>query len=220
MDKNQGYAILKAVMLENGRGFALGEHPTAPSPYVTWACYDDEHGIRQYEWGNYGDDLAAMENDLSGRVREYQRLYGVEVDHIEAPGLYKYYSTQRLVDIGTFPKPPHNAPDEIVNYDQRVPVEGGAFLAWGHLTYTKPLTEKAAADYELRPAPAIPTCSGGLMNWPGLKIRPVIRSGNRRLPSSSKRPGGWPRKTGEPPPPKRTRRIAAADRRKLWKTTL
>ena len=28
MDKNQGYAILKAVMLENGRGFALGEHPT------------------------------------------------------------------------------------------------------------------------------------------------------------------------------------------------
>ena len=29
MDKNQGYAILKAVMLENGRGFALGEHPTA-----------------------------------------------------------------------------------------------------------------------------------------------------------------------------------------------
>ncbi|HDF2393134.1 TPA: hypothetical protein PC353_004019, partial [Clostridioides difficile] len=72
------------------------------------------------------------------------------------PGLYKYYSTQRPVDIGTFPKPPHNAPDEIVNYDQRIPVEGGAFLAWGHLTYTKPLTEKAAADYELRPAPGNP----------------------------------------------------------------
>ena len=59
------------------------------------------------------------------------------------------------MDIGTFPKPPHNAPDEIVNYDQRVPVEGGAFLAWGHLTYTKPLTEKQAADYELQPAPVI-----------------------------------------------------------------
>ena len=59
------------------------------------------------------------------------------------------------MDIGTFPKPPHNAPDEIVNYDQRVPVEGSAFLAWGHLTYTKPLTEKQASDYELRPAPNI-----------------------------------------------------------------
>lgn len=49
MDRNQGYTILKAVMLENGRGFALGEHPRAPSPFVTWACYDDEHGARQYE---------------------------------------------------------------------------------------------------------------------------------------------------------------------------
>ena len=34
MDKNQGYEIIKAIMLENGRGFALGYHPTAPSPYV------------------------------------------------------------------------------------------------------------------------------------------------------------------------------------------
>ncbi len=67
MDKNQGYAILKAVMLENGRGFALGEHPTAPSRYVTWACYDDKDGQRQYEWGHYGNDRAAMEQDFADR---------------------------------------------------------------------------------------------------------------------------------------------------------
>ena len=156
MDKNQGYSILKAVMLENGRGFALGHHPTAPSPYVTWACYDDKDGQRQYEWGHYGNNLAAMEKDFSARVQDYQRLYHVEIVQTEAPGLYKYYSTQRPVDIGTFPKPSHNAPDEIVNYDQRIPVEGGAFLAWGHLTYTRPLTEKQAVDYELRPAPGNP----------------------------------------------------------------
>ena len=142
-------------MLENGRGFALGHHPTAPSPYVTWACYDDKNGQRQYEWGHYGNDLAAMEQDFSDRVKDYQRLYNVGIRQTEAPGLYKYYSTQRPVDIGTFPKPPHNAPDEIVNYDRRIPVEGGAFLAWGHLTYTRPLTEKEASDYELRPAPVI-----------------------------------------------------------------
>ena len=52
MDKNQGYEIIKAVMLENGRGFALGHNPAAPSPYVTWACYDDKDGQRQYEWGH------------------------------------------------------------------------------------------------------------------------------------------------------------------------
>ena len=140
MDKNQGYEIIKAVMLENGRGFALGHHPTAPSPYVTWACYDDKDGQRQYEWGHYGSDRAALEQDFAARVQEYQRLYNVDVRQVEAPGLYKYYSTQRPVDIGTFPKPSRNAPDEIVNYDQRVPVENGAFLAWGHLTYTRPLT--------------------------------------------------------------------------------
>ena len=136
MDKNQGYAILKAVMLENGRGFALGEHPRAPSPFVTWACYDDEHGARQYEWGHYG-----------------------------------------------------SAPDEIVNYDKRVPVEGGAFLAWGHLTYTKPLTEKQAADYELRPAPEV---SGLLREG---RPRPIAEqmkeaarlAGERQAPSAPKR---------------------------------
>ena len=87
---------------------------------------------------------------------KYQRLYNVGVKQTEAPGLYKYYSTQRPVDIGTFPKPPRNAPDEIVNYDQRVPVENGSFLAWGHLTYTRPLTKRQASDYELRPAPDNP----------------------------------------------------------------
>ena len=156
MDKNQGYEIIKAVMLENGRGFVLGHHPTAPSPYVTWACYDDKDGQRQYEWGHYGSDRAALEQDFAVRVQEYQRLYNVGVKQTEAPGLYKYYSTQRPVDIGTFPKPPRNAPDEIVNYDQRVPVENGSFLAWGHLTYTRPLTKRQASDYELRPAPDNP----------------------------------------------------------------
>ena len=102
MDKNQGYAILKAVMLENGRGFALGEHPTAPSRYVTWACYDDKDGQRQYEWGHYGNDRTAMEQDFADRVQDYQRIYNVGIRQTEAPGLYKYYSTQRPVDIGTF----------------------------------------------------------------------------------------------------------------------
>ena len=156
MDKNQGYEIIKAVMLENGRGFALGHNPAAPSPYVTWACYDDKDGQRRYEWGHYGSDRAALEQDFAARVQEYQRLYNVGVKQSEAPGLYKYYSTQRPVDIGTFPKPPRNAPDEIVNYDQRVPVENGSFLAWGHLTYTRPLTKRQASDYELRPAPDNP----------------------------------------------------------------
>ena len=45
---------------------------------------------------------------------------------------------------------------DLFNYDQRIPVENGSFLAWGYLTYTRPLTEKQASDYELRPAPDNP----------------------------------------------------------------
>ena len=67
-------------------------------------------------------------------------------------GPFRYYSTQRPVDIGTFPKPPDNRVMEIVNFDKRIPVENEPFHAWGYVEYQKPLTEKQADDYELRPA--------------------------------------------------------------------
>ena len=146
--------IRRTILFDNQCGFALGENSRAPNPYVTWR-FNEQDGHRDYFWGHYMNEPDMAERDLHNRAEDYQRLFKVKVVQVEAPGLYKYYSTQRPVDIGTFPKPSHNAPDEIVNYDQRVPVEGGAFLAWGHLTYTKPLTEKQAADYELQPAPVI-----------------------------------------------------------------
>ena len=65
---------------------------------------------------------------------------------------YCYYSTQRPVDIGTFPKPPGNEPTEIHNFDKRISIEHETFSAWGVLTYAKPLTEKEINDYELRPS--------------------------------------------------------------------
>lgn len=78
----------------------------------------------------------------------------VPVSGLQENGRYRYYSTQRPVDIGTFPKPADNKPVEIHNYDSRIPVEDGSMLAWGYLEYAKPLTEKEARDYELKPAPA------------------------------------------------------------------
>lgn len=72
----------------------------------------------------------------------------------QAQGCYKYYATQRPIDIGTFPKPADNPPTAMLNYDcdQRVPVEGGAFFAWGELIYGRPLTDGQRYDYELRPS--------------------------------------------------------------------
>lgn len=65
---------------------------------------------------------------------------------------YKYYSTLRPVDIGTFPETRENPLLRLNNYDERIPVEGGAFRAWGELFYAQPLTERQISDYELRPA--------------------------------------------------------------------
>lgn len=166
MGKNQGYEIQQAVLFDNGRGMALGEHRR--EGFVTWQ-FTEEAGKRDYYWGHYHSDKATAGKEFTERGADYMRRFAVKVVQIEAPGLYKYYSTQRPVDIGTFPKPPRNAPDEIVNYEGRVPVEGGAFLAWGHLTYTKPLTEQEAANYELRPAPEV----AGL--WRAESPRPIAK---------------------------------------------
>ena len=78
------------------------------------------------------------------------------VPGLQENGTYRYYSTQRPVDLGTFPKPPDNPVVEVHNYDadSRIPVENGMIQAWGYVEYKKPLTEKEAGDYELRPAPA------------------------------------------------------------------
>lgn len=67
---------------------------------------------------------------------------------------YKYYSTQRPVDIGTFPREPK--PDRIENFDSRITVENGTFKAWGYLVYKQPLTEAQMKEYELRAAPNNP----------------------------------------------------------------
>lgn len=78
------------------------------------------------------------------------------VPGLQENGVYRYYSTQRPVGPGTFPKLPDNPVAEVHNYDadSRIPVENGMIQAWGYVEYHKPLTAQQAGDYELRPAPA------------------------------------------------------------------
>lgn len=139
METVQGYVILKAATFETGHGFALGHNPGAPSPFVTWQFTEGENGHRDYYWGRYGTSQAWAQRDFDRRVDDYQQLYHAAVKHTELgpEGVYRYYSTQRPVDIGTYPA-------------------DGRLMAWGELTYAKPLTEKQMEDYELKPAPGNP----------------------------------------------------------------
>lgn len=76
LEKNADYTILHSVLFDNGRGFALGENPAAPSPFVTWQ-FTEEQGKRDYYWGHYHGDGAAAEKEFAARVADYQQRYGV-----------------------------------------------------------------------------------------------------------------------------------------------
>ena len=108
MEIVQGYAILKTTTFDSGHGFALGHNPGAPDPFVTWQFTEGEKGQRDYYWGRYGNSLEWAQRDFDRRVDDYQHLYHAAVKNTELgpDGVYRYYSTQRPVDIGTYPKPP------------------------------------------------------------------------------------------------------------------
>ena len=151
---------MKSATFDNGRGFALGYDEAAPSPFVTWQFTETENGQRDYYWGHYHSDGQTAEKDFAKRIDDYKELFQVQerTGGRKPAEYYRYYSTQRPVDIGTYPKSPDNPPLSIVNYDddRRRPVADGRLMAWGELTYAKPLTEKQMEDYELKPAPANP----------------------------------------------------------------
>ena len=71
---NADYKITARVRVGNAE-FALGEHPKAPAPFVTWQrnCKNDGDRPPNFFWGHYGADRAAMIEDFCERVgSEYQ----------------------------------------------------------------------------------------------------------------------------------------------------
>ena len=152
LEENQGYVIRRTILFDNKCGFVLGEDPKAPNPYVTWQ-FNEQDGHRDYFWGHYHNEPDMAERDLHNRAEDYQRRYHVfEVEQAPDKETYKYYSTQRPIDMGTYPKSYFNRPVHMDIYFNRQQVQGEAFQAWGAITYAQPLTEQEMRDYELRPS--------------------------------------------------------------------
>ena len=63
---------------------------------------------------------------------------------------YKYYSTQRPIVPGGYPK--NEFVQEITNFDEKQLIPAIGKRAWGFIEYSYPLTAKQIADYELTPA--------------------------------------------------------------------
>ena len=156
METVQGYVILKAATFETGHGFALGHNPGAPSPFVTWQFTEGENGHRDYYWGRYGTSQAWAQRDFDRRVDDYQQFYHAAVKHTELgpEGVYRYYSTQRPVDIGTYPKLPDNQPLFIVNYDddRRRPVADGIIWAGGYFSGLYQIDKRTSKTTYFTPA--------------------------------------------------------------------
>lgn len=65
----------------------------------------------------------------------------------------KYYSTQRPVVPGSYPKPAANKVTEIYNYEDKTYCEEIGRDAWGYIEYEQPLHTEDVMEYELTPAP-------------------------------------------------------------------
>ena len=131
----------------------------ALSRVVTFAAWQKElanaetvDAVRDVRYGLYETENLNLSKEQISALHEAIDRKEAAIAAVSGP--FRYYSTQRPVDIGTFPKPPDNKVVEIVNFDKRIPVENEPFRAWGYVEYQKPLTEKQADDYELRPASA------------------------------------------------------------------
>lgn len=167
MEIVEGYAILKSILFETNHGFAFGYNPKMQETYALWQFTDTGKG-RDYYNGIRCNSRYYAEKEFSRKISDYQYLFNAwpRTDVCTAV-YYRYYSTQRPVDIGTYPKPSGNQPLVIVNYDvdRRRPVAGGTIYAWGELVYTQPLTEQQIYEYELMPAPDNPDlCQKMLIN--------------------------------------------------------
>lgn len=144
--------IRHTILFDNKCGFVLGENPKAPNPYVTWQ-FNEQDGHRDFFWGHYHNEPDMAERDFHNRAEDYQRRYHVfEVEQAPDKETYKYYSTQRPIDIGTYPNSYFNRPVHMDLYFTRLEVTGEVFQACGAITYAQPLTEREMQDYELRPS--------------------------------------------------------------------
>ena len=72
---------------------------------------------------------------------------------VPEPVLHRYYSTQRPVGPGTYPKVAGNEDVNVVNFDEREFVQEIDRAAWGYIEFERALSEKQAEDYELVKAP-------------------------------------------------------------------
>ena len=187
MENTKGYQIQKDVTFENGRGFALAHNPAAQSDFAILHYTVQSNGERNFYDLTSCRGILPPEKEFEKFLSVYDYVYkiprlteGQKTSDVE---YYRYY-THYPLDNNTFPTSKELGLLEIAPYEKRMFVEGGTIQTWGELIYTKPLTKKQVAAYELTPAPNNP--DRGLRSITA-QLRESAKQGNENREPASKR---------------------------------
>lgn len=145
----------------NVRIYAKPEYSAQQMDMIKRALITESHGyitmddvMKIADPAHSADEMKAMlravRKDSMQRISAEKEVSDTQAG-LQENGHYRYYSTQRPVGPGTYPKDGA----EMVgfeNFDHRQPVDDGTIQAWGYVEYKGPLTQKQQSDYELRPA--------------------------------------------------------------------
>lgn len=114
MEMIEGYEIQKAILFETGYGFVLGHTSETPERFAVWSFTETAYGRNHYRKSCY-ENVNVAEEVFQRRAEHYRVLYGMQekTEH-STKAFYRYYSTQRPVDIATFPRPEGNSPIMLV----------------------------------------------------------------------------------------------------------
>lgn len=91
----------------------------------------------------------AIVQDVDGYHNHFIAHYPDAKEKKISPAGYRYYSTQRPIMPGGYPKPKNNEVLEIENFDNKKFVEEVGCQAWGYIEYKKPLGHFDVINYEL-----------------------------------------------------------------------
>ena len=156
MDKNQGYEIIKAVMLENGRGFVLGHHPPRPRPMSHGLAMMTRTASGSMNGGITAATVPLWNRTLRRGCRSTSAFTMSVSSRPRLPAFTSITPPSAPWTLGHSPSRPATPRMKSSTTISASRLKNGSFLAWGHLTYTRPLTKRQASDYELRPAPDNP----------------------------------------------------------------
>lgn len=126
-----------------GRSLSVSDIVVIETNKKTEAYYIDSFGFQNLP-------SFAIDHDLDNK-KEVDLLNVVEKTKQSQNEVFRYYSTQRPVSLGTYPK--SNNVVDIVNYNERI--EKDDTLAWGYIDYKEPLTQDLVNSYELKADPSI-----------------------------------------------------------------